>query len=47
MQLTNEQLLQIVGQKEIDIYALKVQIQQLQEQIQNLTDQKIEEQNGE
>ena len=32
MQLTNEQYLQLLGQKEIQIYALQVQLQQIQQE---------------
>jgi len=43
MQLTNEQFLLLLGQKEIEIYALKVQLQQLQQQVQELTDKKVKD----
>ena len=43
MNLTNEQLLSLLGQKEIEIYALKIQLQQAQQQIQELTDKKVKD----
>ena len=51
MQLTNDQLLQLLGQKEIDLYALRLQLAEYQRQIQELTDENVklknEVQNGE
>ena len=46
MNLSNEQLLQLLGQKEIDIYALKLQLQQLQQQYQELKDKQVKENNN-
>ena len=36
MQLTNEQLLQLLGEKEIQIYTLKLQLIRLQQQNEEL-----------
>jgi hypothetical protein len=51
MQLTNDQLLQLLGQKEIDLYALRLQLAEYQRQIRELTDKNVklrnEEENGE
>jgi hypothetical protein len=51
MQLTNDQLLQLLGQKEIDLYALRFQLAEYQRQIRELTDKNVklrnEEENGE
>lgn len=41
MNLTNEQFLQLLGQKEIEMHALKVQFQQALQQIQELTDENV------
>ena len=41
MHLTKEQLLQVIGQQTLDIYVYKMQIEQLQNKIQELTDSQI------
>ena len=51
MELTKEQLLELIGQKEVDLYALRLQLAAAQQQIQELTDENVklknEVQNGE
>ena len=51
MEITNEQLLQLLGQKEIDLYALRRQLSESQRRIQELTDENVklrnEAENGE
>ena len=41
MEISQEQLLQLIGQKEIELYALRVQVAQLQQQLQDATDKSI------
>jgi len=43
MNLNQEQLLMLLGQKELDLYALRHQNQQIQKEVQRLTDEKIKE----
>jgi len=51
MELTKEQLLGLIGQKEVDLYALRLQLAEYQRQIRELTDKNVklrnEEENGE
>lgn len=41
MEISQEQLLQLIGQKEIELYALRVQVAQLQQQLQDTKDKSI------
>lgn len=51
MELTKEQLLELIGQKEVDLYALRLQLAEYQRRVQQLTDENVklrsEAENGE